>query len=106
MKKPLTIFTVRGLKNWGDQRGLNPRHQESQSCALPTELWPPRHKRTTAVLYYAVGAPVSTAGQAAKSQYRVGKFKPGRARDESKDVAGSDRIGDRCFHGSGKFCNG
>lgn len=31
-----------GLKNkWGDQRGLNPRHLESQSSALPSELWPP-----------------------------------------------------------------
>jgi hypothetical protein len=28
--------------NWGDRRGLNPRPQESQSRALPTELRPPR----------------------------------------------------------------
>lgn len=31
---------------WGDQRGLNPRHPESQSGALPAELWPPYLKRT------------------------------------------------------------
>lgn len=29
------------LDIWGDQRGSNPRHSESQSDALPTELWPP-----------------------------------------------------------------
>jgi hypothetical protein len=29
-------------KIWGDQRGLNPRQPESQSGALPTELWPPQ----------------------------------------------------------------
>ncbi len=28
-------------QNWGDQRGSNPRHPESQSGALPAELWPP-----------------------------------------------------------------
>lgn len=32
-------------KNWGDQRGLNPRQPESQSGALPTELWPPSGQR-------------------------------------------------------------
>ena len=26
---------------WGGRRGSNPRHQEPQSCALPTELRPP-----------------------------------------------------------------
>lgn len=26
---------------WGGRRGSNPRHQEPQSCALPTELHPP-----------------------------------------------------------------
>ena len=26
---------------WGDRRGSNPRQQESQSWALPTELRPP-----------------------------------------------------------------
>ena len=26
---------------WGDQRGLNPRHSDSQSETLPTELWSP-----------------------------------------------------------------
>ncbi len=31
--------------NWGDQRGLNPRQPESQSGALPTELWPPSGQR-------------------------------------------------------------
>src|SRR5690606_27035069 len=30
-----------GKGKWGGRRGLNPRHQESQSCALPTELRPP-----------------------------------------------------------------
>ena len=29
------------LEIWGERRGSNPRHQESQSCALPTELRPP-----------------------------------------------------------------
>ncbi len=28
--------------NWGDRRGLNPRHRESQSRALPAELRPPQ----------------------------------------------------------------
>lgn len=28
-------------EKWGDRRGLNPRHSESQSDALPTELRPP-----------------------------------------------------------------
>ena len=28
---------------WGDRRGSNPRHPESQSGALPTELRPPLH---------------------------------------------------------------
>lgn len=32
-------------KNWGDQRGLNPRQPESQSGALPTELWPPQKSK-------------------------------------------------------------
>ena len=32
-------------KIWGDQRGLNPRHSESQSDALPTELWPPQRSK-------------------------------------------------------------
>jgi hypothetical protein len=31
---------------WGDQRGLNPRQPESQSGALPTELWPPHSFKT------------------------------------------------------------
>ena len=30
------------LKKWGDRRGSNPRQQESQSWALPTELRPPQ----------------------------------------------------------------
>ena len=29
------------VKVWGGRRGSNPRPQESQSCALPTELRPP-----------------------------------------------------------------
>ena len=29
------------LKEWGDQRDSNPQHPESQSGALPIELWPP-----------------------------------------------------------------
>ena len=33
-------------EKWGDQRGLNPRHLESQSSALPAELWPPQYQRT------------------------------------------------------------
>ncbi len=33
---------------WGGRRGSNPRHQEPQSCALPTELRPP---------YYALLVP-------------------------------------------------
>lgn len=32
-------------KIWGDQRGLNPRQPESQSGALPTELWPPQKSK-------------------------------------------------------------
>ncbi len=32
-------------KKWGDRRGLNPRPQESQSRALPTELRPPRDEK-------------------------------------------------------------
>ncbi len=40
--EPLLVFL--GEKNWGDQRGLNPRQPESQSGALPTELWPPLTK--------------------------------------------------------------
>ncbi len=32
-------------EEWGDRRGLNPRHSESQSDALPTELRPPRVRR-------------------------------------------------------------
>ena len=31
--------TIREI--WGERRGLNPRPQEPQSCALPTELRPP-----------------------------------------------------------------
>ncbi len=48
-KKIPLIKRVRGQqrssqKNWGDRRGLNPRHSESQSDALPTELRPPQIK--------------------------------------------------------------
>ena len=28
-------------KKWGEKRGSNPRQPESQSGALPTELFPP-----------------------------------------------------------------
>ena len=28
-------------REWGDQRGSNPRHPAPQADALPTELWPP-----------------------------------------------------------------
>ena len=31
------------LNKWGGRWGSNPRQQESQSCALPTELRPPLH---------------------------------------------------------------
>ena len=30
-----------GRKKWGERGDLNPRPQEPQSCALPTELRPP-----------------------------------------------------------------
>ena len=36
---------MRGQK-WGERWGSNPRHQEPQSCALPTELRPPSLYRT------------------------------------------------------------
>jgi hypothetical protein len=40
--KSPAYFRKRGfLILWGDQRGSNPRPPESQSGALPTELWPP-----------------------------------------------------------------
>ncbi len=32
------------ILKWGGRRGLNPRQQESQSWALPTELRPPLRK--------------------------------------------------------------
>ena len=30
---------------WGERRGLNPRHPGPQPGALPAELRPPRHSR-------------------------------------------------------------
>lgn len=39
MKKPFKLLAQMATsENWGNRRGLNPRHPESQSGALPTEL--------------------------------------------------------------------
>jgi hypothetical protein len=43
MKKPFQILSeMASSEKWGDRRGSNPRHLESQSNALPTELRPPQ----------------------------------------------------------------
>lgn len=34
-------LTDTSILNWGEWWRLNPRHQEPQSCTLPTELHPP-----------------------------------------------------------------
>ena len=36
-------FNLALKTKWGGRRGSNPRQQESQSWALPTELRPPYH---------------------------------------------------------------
>src|SRR4051812_30877980 len=45
MKEPLAQARAVLSIFWGDQRDLNPRHSESQSDALPTELWPPPNQK-------------------------------------------------------------
>lgn len=35
------MFQIVSIKKWGGRWGSNPRHLESQSSALPTELRPP-----------------------------------------------------------------
>ena len=50
-----TVYPVSLRKRfaWGDMRDSNPRHNESQSPVLPTELMPPsKQKKTPAVFRY------------------------------------------------------
>ena len=41
-----SVYTNFTTSAWGGRRGSNPRPQESQSCALPTELRPPQFQLT------------------------------------------------------------
>ena len=75
IKKAEPVFTSSAVYFWGDQRGSNPRHQESQSCALPTELWPPDKlfKRTG---YFVRGIGTSVNSTDPQNTRFPGKYSP------------------------------
>ena len=71
-----------GKKGWGGRRGSNPRHQEPQSRALPTELHPPTGGGVCSRSPRRTQAPFA-------AQARPGRGGRGRGTFSPRGIAGS-----------------